>query len=587
MANKYVRQGATGTGSGDNWTDAYTDLPASLTRENTYYIADGTYSAGYHFDDTEDGTKIITVKKATAADHGTETGWSSTYGDGQATFPGEFIFYRDYYVIDGVTRNENNWKDSAAYGFKVTGGISAHRDNFPPGGDNITIQYVCLGTGTITEFDPDNNIASLYLTSYGTPFTGWTLSHCFSHNGGFISLNGVDGVIIEYNHIEQGFGKQAIRGQVLAKNVIIRHNTFIDATQINPNDPTSGITGEICFWDGSDFDNVEIYGNTFSNSKLGARNCLIVIGGDGITWVGSPGHNSKVYNNTFAGIADGGSAGGIILNGNNTEAINNLFYDSAETAVNADTASNNVTSSSDPFIDFNSKDFRIISSTGGTYPRNAGTSISGSNYSLDRLGNTRGNDGAWDVGAYEFEGGNVTNRSSIIGKARISGNFSSSVTINGTAKIAGEANYTQVQQGKANIQHLRMHKRFPSGDVTPGNWTTAPLYEKIDEFIPNDSDVIASSQKPSNDYCEFSLPPMNAPNNKSSHAVKYRIRKVLNTHSLSFKVGLYEGDTLIAEHTHDNVPTDWIDGMMILTSAQASSITNYSNLKLRFTANTM
>jgi hypothetical protein len=41
-ANHYVRAGASGNGSGADWTNAYTDLPGSLTRGDTYYVAAGT-----------------------------------------------------------------------------------------------------------------------------------------------------------------------------------------------------------------------------------------------------------------------------------------------------------------------------------------------------------------------------------------------------------------------------------------------------------------------------------------------------------------------------------------------------------------
>src|SRR4030043_1400540 len=79
----YVRAGATGANNGSDWNNAFTTLPATLVRGTTYYIADGNY-ASYTFDDAVSGTTLITVKKATVADHGTETGGVSTYGDGQA-----------------------------------------------------------------------------------------------------------------------------------------------------------------------------------------------------------------------------------------------------------------------------------------------------------------------------------------------------------------------------------------------------------------------------------------------------------------------------------------------------------------------
>src|SRR5690606_21620262 len=86
MADYCVRAGATGADDGSNWNNAYPDLPTTLERGSTYYIADGSYD-GYTFNDVVSGTTLITIKKATVSDHGgIETGWSDAYGDGQAIF---------------------------------------------------------------------------------------------------------------------------------------------------------------------------------------------------------------------------------------------------------------------------------------------------------------------------------------------------------------------------------------------------------------------------------------------------------------------------------------------------------------------
>ena len=128
-ANHYIRDGASGDGS--NWTNAWDDLPATLIRGDTYYVADGTYAGGYVFDDAADGTKTITIKKAIESDHGTDTGWSSAYGDGQAVWeiasynwggvpgqPGDtkgWHIIRPYYIIDGqVGGGPGDWKGEVA-----------------------------------------------------------------------------------------------------------------------------------------------------------------------------------------------------------------------------------------------------------------------------------------------------------------------------------------------------------------------------------------------------------------------------------------------------------------------------------------
>jgi hypothetical protein len=82
-ADHHVRDG--GTGSGESWSDALDDLPSDLVRGDTYYVADGSYGS-CSLDDEVSGSDYIHVKKATVSDHGTSTGWSDSYADGQAVF---------------------------------------------------------------------------------------------------------------------------------------------------------------------------------------------------------------------------------------------------------------------------------------------------------------------------------------------------------------------------------------------------------------------------------------------------------------------------------------------------------------------
>ena len=42
-ANHCVRAGATGANDGSSWADAWTDLPGTFTRGDTYYVAAGAY----------------------------------------------------------------------------------------------------------------------------------------------------------------------------------------------------------------------------------------------------------------------------------------------------------------------------------------------------------------------------------------------------------------------------------------------------------------------------------------------------------------------------------------------------------------
>jgi hypothetical protein len=400
QATYCVRAGATGSNNGSDWNNAFSSLPASLQRGATYFIADGTYG-GYTFDDVENGAAVITIKKATANSHGTETGWTSGYGDGQTVFNGDLIMQRDYYVIDGQTRNENQWNDDASYGFRAKS-LYAQNSTFPPGGDHITIQYASLG-GNYSETYYSGMGEAVYCGGFGGSFHNWKISRCFMHNSThtIVQFAGVYDMLVEYCFIGPGWGKEAIRGQINCYNVVIRHNVFYNASQRDPEDATSGITAEIAIWSGSNLNNNEIYGNTFYNNKSGGRNGVVIVGGNGTSWVGPGASGTKVYNNTFAGVSERAVFGEILLNGSNNEAKNNLFYNCGGSGVSASSTANNLTATSDPFVNYSGRDFRI---TSNSQARNAGANL-GTAYNTDGYGVIRGNDGQWDVGAFEFSSG--------------------------------------------------------------------------------------------------------------------------------------------------------------------------------------
>jgi hypothetical protein len=91
--------GATGSGTGADWTNAFPSIP-TLVRGNTYYFADGTFT-NRTFNNAVSGTQTISLIKATVANHGTSVGWQNSYGDGKTTFIGSMRFNTGYYVFDG------------------------------------------------------------------------------------------------------------------------------------------------------------------------------------------------------------------------------------------------------------------------------------------------------------------------------------------------------------------------------------------------------------------------------------------------------------------------------------------------------
>jgi hypothetical protein len=402
-ANRYVRQGS--SGSGTSWSDAYGSLPATLVRGDTYYIADGSYGS-YTFDDPASGSTPITIKKCTAADHGTDEGFSAVYCDGQATF-GEFVMVTNYYVIDGAKRNESNWQDTASYGFRLRG-VTANTLSFGAGSSHVTFRYVDVGGPNGTTFTGSES-DGFYLGGFGKVLSNWTVSRAHIHNVKLaFQIAGADSVLIEYTHMGPGWQKETVRGQVRASNITIRHNVMRDACQGLPSDPTAGAcTAQIGMWDGGSgaFDGSRIYGNVISTTKGTAHtDGCIFIGGDGnVTAAGAAANNVAVYNNTLAGVRQGtcsirfpGSHSGVV-------AQNNIWYglgSGVSTGCSANTCTNNVVISSNIFVNPAGGNYRLAQATA------AGATLA-SAYGADMTGATRGADGVWDLGAFEFSSGDV------------------------------------------------------------------------------------------------------------------------------------------------------------------------------------
>jgi hypothetical protein len=95
----YVLPGGSGARDGSDWANALNGVPSVLERDTVYWLGAGSYGS-YRFDDGASGEKGIMLRKATAQEHGTETGWSAAYGNGQAVF-GPLDFRASRYTLDG------------------------------------------------------------------------------------------------------------------------------------------------------------------------------------------------------------------------------------------------------------------------------------------------------------------------------------------------------------------------------------------------------------------------------------------------------------------------------------------------------
>lgn len=410
-ANRYVRPGA--TGSGTDWTNAYPALPATLVRGDTYYLADGNYGART-FADANSDTAVITVKKATESDHGTDLGWSASYGDGQAVFTG-WVIHTDYYVFDGQRRNAD-WQTGATsqYGIKVAGSGPLRLDNGAgAGGGNLSFRFIDFqGGGRDTGLRDD--------VVYGlTSNSNITFQYCALHDSDrtiFLMRGNWRNLLVDHSYMARNTSTPANHGELLSMtdstDVVWSNNVMKDIEG----------TGFIVGINGGVAQNWRIFGNVFVHSAAYAadtgRKPGHNFGVSGVVYIANDssndntGNNIFFYNNTLVNI-QGLWSGVIIQKGAGNKVKNNIWYGSVRTnnsfagsishnwyfntVQDGDATPSKVvcTSACDLFFSVPGKDFRIKA------PTAAGQSLAAPS-NVDPLGRARGTDGVWDRGAYEF-----------------------------------------------------------------------------------------------------------------------------------------------------------------------------------------
>jgi hypothetical protein len=425
-ANHFIRAGASGTGNGADWTNGCTGFSGScavgsLVRGDTYYVATGSY-AGPNFNTADSGSSVITIIGATAANHGTDTGWTNSYsvssadGGAQALWTSGITFTSDYWVWDGAVGPVWDYTPGD-YGFSFGTGLSrgvtigtAGSSSGPTCGSanhDITMAHF-YGKATSSdvekEFEEGNTYGGVLSNVTFTDFLidGW--QGVLMTKSGNCSSAPYTGWIIQYGVMLNGSSTSSNHGEWIDPNerplsgVIIRYNVF------RGNSGNAGETGVIVA-NNSNNDNAQIYGNVFDNNEVGNG---IITG----TSAGSL-NNAVIYNNTFLNMP---SVSGNALcgtgQGSGNVAYNNQFYNMSASVgggcttdynayfstTNTPSETHGQTGSGNPFVNSAGLNFRLVAETAN------GLNL-GSPYNLDAAGNTRpGSDGIWSRGAYQFGG---------------------------------------------------------------------------------------------------------------------------------------------------------------------------------------
>jgi hypothetical protein len=380
---RYVRQGATGSGSGADWSNACSDFvgacaTSSLIRGATYYVADGIYAAR-SWDRAASGTTVITIKKAIPADHGTSTAWTDAFGDGQVVFAGANTVATSYWTFDGQ-KGDYLAGGIASYGFKFD--FSEGQVAITNRGDFNTFRYIDFDGITATG-DRNYTAETKALAAYGG--NNWTLSHSALHGGESLIQGGGNNWVVEYSYF--------YNSRSIASNF---HANVFYASEINGGvfryNRIWDYNSEGLFFTGFDgpVSNVKIYGNVFFTDGTTAFPRGIELRQDyGYS-------NIQIYNNTFSRLGVGGILNRSPETGHvcsNCISRDNLSYQAANTLAGM-TRDNNTDDNTIRFRNLAGGDFTLTAALPGA--------ALAAEFNMDVNGTSRGFDGVWDRGAYEF-----------------------------------------------------------------------------------------------------------------------------------------------------------------------------------------
>src|SRR3990167_7327590 len=483
-ANYYVLPGGTGTFAATSWANANCKIPATLAPGDVVYIgyvsggnlADTTTPCAgeaYHVFD-EDGTSgsHITIRAATAVDHGTETGWSASMGvdvNPKITWsnnpaPGVnttafLVFCGDFYDVDGKVGTGDQ---SGTYGFYFRSPGRMNGFTGTPSLTNLTLTKVEIDgvEADSTNFGATGGAAGIYVGSQsaGVTTSNFTMDHILIREtftpiyvvGRTYDLTFTNSVLDMNNsnntQHSNGFNVSGVFGTDAAIRVIIKNNRFknimgtgmitclngtCDDWKVHNNlfyyttdwddicDPglapitacsVSKLIGDNVGAGGTNggvLTNLKFYGNSMINlhTKPGKP-----AGEFGVTLFDPASITNDVQNNIWyntetasircSGVGSGACSTGVRVTHDYNTWIN-TSYNATITTLGANENQNGTFASQtapNPFVNWQAGDFHLASAIASTA---AGATLA-SPFTLDFDGTTRGGDGTWDRGTFEF-----------------------------------------------------------------------------------------------------------------------------------------------------------------------------------------
>lgn len=430
--NYYVKPSSSG-GNGTSWTTAWNGFSGInwtvLTGGDTVWVAGG----GYGYMEVQKGgtsvSSLLAFRRARSDSSACTgaAGWSSSYDSLITQTSMINIQSNSYLVFSGRTTaagGTHGWKISyptttSATGIYFYNGVTSH---------DMLFEYIEIaGPGKYNVWGEDAFCAGVYLKPNNSATRDHTYSHMKIHGwADALIITGASYLTIEYSEFyDMGSGNPVDTHPDIiyikdSNYGIFRYNTVHDNEAYG--------TG-IAFSDSGYYNYWKVYGNVFYENDASGSYALAVQKGSG---GGGSILGLEIYNNTWD---DSPVRLSEMTCGAGCYEKNNVYIGNSG-ALNCGTTSNNITVGAGAFIDRAARNYRPVSNIGSGYMRDAGTTLTLDGYiNKDLDGNTRGENGTWDAGAFEYGSGPSDNPMTVTAEADRATNTATE-TVTGTASDA-------------------------------------------------------------------------------------------------------------------------------------------------------
>jgi len=279
----YVLPSSAG-GDGSTWSTsgthaAFSSNPSTPVRGCTYYYATGSY--GTWAIPQISGTSVITIQPATVANHGTATGWSSSYAGlvqwNEWDFNGSNA---SYYTFNGVAGGGppdwactnclikmNVGSGTVACGLCISAGTIS----------NITLNHVNIAGPGISACGANDSCDLIYFCSSGCSgtYSNWLIEYSYLHDTTRTMLltfpNPGTGMTIDHSYFARNGTAEHREAWSMStdSNVVISNNIWEDICESGVIAAVNG-AGTASNW--------QVYGNLFEWTGAAGAGCIINTG---------------------------------------------------------------------------------------------------------------------------------------------------------------------------------------------------------------------------------------------------------------------------------------------------------------------